>query len=76
MGLDGEQISTMRVLGVMAASSCAAPAALAKAVTKLQGQYTSGASSIAQKAAEAAYDGPHAVAMRRMDSRMLSSDVA
>jgi aspartate aminotransferase len=37
---------------------CAAPAALAKAVTKLQGQYTSGASSIAQKAAEAAYDGP------------------
>lgn len=36
----------------------AAPAAIAKAVTKLQGQYTSGASSIAQKAAEAAYDGP------------------
>lgn len=35
----------------------AAPAALAKAVTKLQGQYTSGASSIAQKAAEAAYLG-------------------
>ncbi|MCM1029773.1 MAG: pyridoxal phosphate-dependent aminotransferase [Pseudoflavonifractor sp.] len=37
---------------------CAAPAPIAKAVTKLQGQYTSGASSIAQKAAEAAYTGP------------------
>lgn len=37
---------------------CAAPAAIAKAVSKLQGQYTSGASSIAQKAAEAAYNGP------------------
>jgi aspartate aminotransferase len=36
----------------------AAPEKIAKAVTKLQGQYTSGASSIAQKAAEAAYDGP------------------
>ncbi len=36
----------------------AAPLPLAKAVTKLQGQYTSGASSIAQKAAEAAYTGP------------------
>ena len=36
----------------------AAPKAIAKAVTKLQGQYTSGASSIAQKAAEAAYNGP------------------
>lgn len=36
----------------------AAPLPIAKAVTKLQGQYTSGASSIAQKAAEAAYDGP------------------
>lgn len=36
----------------------AAPEAIAKAVTKLQGQYTSGASSIAQKAAEAAYRGP------------------
>ena len=35
----------------------AAPAEIAKAVTKLQGQYTSGASSIAQKAAEAAYNG-------------------
>ncbi len=33
----------------------AAPLWLAKAVNKLQGQYTSGASSIAQKAAEAAY---------------------
>ena len=33
----------------------AAPLWLAKAITKLQGQYTSGASSIAQKAAEAAY---------------------
>ena len=36
----------------------AAPLPIAKAVTKLQGQYTSGASSIAQKAAEAAYTGP------------------
>ncbi|MBR6284551.1 MAG: pyridoxal phosphate-dependent aminotransferase [Muribaculaceae bacterium] len=35
----------------------AGPLWLAKAVTKLQGQYTSGASSIAQKAAEAAYTG-------------------
>ena len=34
----------------------AAPAWVAKAVTKLQGQYTSGVSSIAQKAAEAAYN--------------------
>ncbi|MBP5764659.1 MAG: pyridoxal phosphate-dependent aminotransferase [Bacteroidales bacterium] len=37
---------------------CAAPLWIAKAVTKLQGQYTSGCSSIAQKAAEAAYTGP------------------
>lgn len=37
---------------------CAAPLHLAKAVTKLQSQYTSGPSSIAQKAAEAAYTGP------------------
>lgn len=36
----------------------AAPLPIAKAVSKLQGQYTSGASSIAQKAAEAAYTGP------------------
>lgn len=36
----------------------AGPPAIAKAVTKLQGQMTSGASSIAQKAAEAAYEGP------------------
>ncbi|MBD5246492.1 MAG: pyridoxal phosphate-dependent aminotransferase [Barnesiella sp.] len=36
---------------------CAAPLAVAKAVNKLQGQYTSGCSSIAQKAAEAAYTG-------------------
>ena len=34
----------------------AAPLWVAKAVTKLQGQYTSGVSSIAQKAAEAAYN--------------------
>ena len=33
---------------------CAAPAYIAKAVSKLQSQYTSGCSSIAQKAAEAA----------------------
>ena len=36
----------------------AGPETIAKAVTKLQGQYTSGVSSIAQKAAEAAYTGP------------------
>ena len=36
----------------------AGPEEVAKAVTKLQGQYTSGASSVAQKAAEAAYTGP------------------
>lgn len=36
----------------------AGPVEVAKACTKLQGQYTSGASSIAQKAAEAAYNGP------------------
>lgn len=36
---------------------CAAPLWIAKACTKLQGQYTSGPSSIAQKAAEAAYTG-------------------
>ncbi len=36
----------------------AAPLWLAKGITKLQGQYTSGPSSIAQKAAEAAYSGP------------------
>lgn len=36
----------------------AGPTEIAKACTKLQGQYTSGASSIAQKAAEAAYTGP------------------
>lgn len=36
----------------------AGPLDVAKACTKLQGQYTSGASSIAQKAAEAAYEGP------------------
>ncbi|MDE7381741.1 MAG: pyridoxal phosphate-dependent aminotransferase [Muribaculaceae bacterium] len=36
----------------------AGPLPIAKAVTKLQGQYTSGTSSIAQKAAEAAYEGP------------------
>lgn len=36
----------------------AGPSDIAKAVTKLQSQYTSGASSIAQKAAEEAYNGP------------------
>lgn len=34
------------------------PVKIAKAITRLQGQYTSGASSIAQKAAEAALNGP------------------
>ena len=37
---------------------CAAPLPIAKAVSKLHGQYTSNCSSIAQKAAKAAYDGP------------------
>ena len=37
---------------------CAVPLPIAKAVSKLHGQYTSNCSSIAQKAAEAAYDGP------------------
>ncbi len=37
---------------------CAAPLAIAKACSKLQGQYTSGTCSIAQKAAEEAYTGP------------------
>lgn len=37
---------------------CAAPLPIVKACTKLQGQYTSGTSSIAQKAAEEAYNGP------------------
>lgn len=37
---------------------CACPTDIAKAVSKLHGQYTSNCSSIAQKAAEAAYDGP------------------
>ena len=36
----------------------AAPLWVAKATTKLQGQYTSNPSSIAQKAAEEAYNGP------------------
>lgn len=36
----------------------AAPLWVSKAVNKMQGQYTSGVSSIAQKAAEAAYNGP------------------
>ncbi len=36
----------------------AGPVEIVKACSKLQGQYTSGASSIAQKAAEAAYSGP------------------
>lgn len=36
----------------------AGPEPIAKAVSKLQSQYTSGPSSIAQKAAEAAYNGP------------------
>ena len=39
---------------------CAAPLHIAKACTKLQGQYTSCPSSIAQKAAEAAYIGSQA----------------
>lgn len=36
----------------------AAPAELAKAINKLQGQYTSGPSSVSQMAAVAAYEGP------------------
>ncbi len=38
----------------------AAPLWIAKACNKLQGQYTSGASSIAQKASTAAFNGPQA----------------
>lgn len=41
---------------------------IAKAVTKLQGQYTSGASSIAQKAAEAAYTGPQQCVIEMKDA--------
>ncbi len=40
----------------------ASPLWLAKALTKLQGQYTSGSSSIAQKAAETAYSDPRSAA--------------
>ncbi|MDE7179915.1 MAG: pyridoxal phosphate-dependent aminotransferase [Muribaculaceae bacterium] len=62
---EGMQPRTMLINGVSKAYAMtgwrigylAAPAPVAKAVTKLQGQYTSGASSIAQKAAEAAYTG-------------------
>lgn len=36
----------------------AAPLDIAKSASKLQGQYTSGVSTIAQKAAQAAYNGP------------------
>ncbi len=62
---EGMQPRTMLINGVSKAYAMtgwrigylAAPASVAKAVTKLQGQYTSGASSIAQKAAEAAYTG-------------------
>ena len=49
---------------------CAAPLWLAKAATKLQGQYTSGCSSIAQKAAEAAYGGSQ-VCVERMREAFL-----
>lgn len=50
---------------------CACPPWLAPSVSKLQSQYTSGASSIAQKAAEAAYNGPQEVVeeMRRAFQR-------
>lgn len=47
---------------------CAAPANFAKAVVKLQGQYTSGASSIAQKAAETAYLGPQDCVKEMVDA--------
>lgn len=46
----------------------AGPPEIAKAVNKLQGQYTSGASSIAQKAAEAAYDGPQDCVVEMKDA--------
>ncbi|MDE6487147.1 MAG: pyridoxal phosphate-dependent aminotransferase [Muribaculaceae bacterium] len=62
-GLDGRVIIINGVSKAYAMTGwrigyCAAPLTIAKAVSKLQGQYTSGASSIAQKAAEAAYTGP------------------
>lgn len=62
-GLDGRVIVINGVSKAYAMTGwrigyCAAPLPIAKAVSKLQGQYTSGASSIAQKAAEAAYTGP------------------
>ena len=62
-GLDGRVIIINGVSKAYAMTGwrigyCAAPLPIAKAVSKLQGQYTSGASSIAQKAAEAAYTGP------------------
>lgn len=46
----------------------AAPPEIARAVTRLQGQTTSGASSIAQKAAEAAYAGPQDCVRRMCDA--------
>lgn len=63
--VEGMQSRTVIINGVSKAYAMtgwrigfmAGPAEIAKAVTKLQGQTTSGASSIAQKAAEAAYDG-------------------
>ena len=64
--LPGMQERTVVINGVSKAYAmtgwrigyCAAPLPIAKAVSKLHGQYTSNSSSIAQKAAEAAYDGP------------------
>ena len=46
----------------------AAPADIAKACTKLQGQTTSGCSSIAQKAAVEAYNGPQESVARMRDA--------
>lgn len=46
----------------------AGPLTIAKAVNKLQGQYTSSCSSIAQKAAEAAYTGPQECVKEMLDA--------
>jgi len=54
---------------------CACPQWLAPAVSKLQSQYTSGASSIAQKAAEAAYLGPQECVRHMCEAFMRRRDL-
>jgi len=53
----------------------AAPQWIASACNKLQGQYTSGASSIAQKAAEAAYNGDQACVAEMREAFMRRRDL-